>query len=49
MLPALGGAMFGYGLASGRKGLAFAGAVVVIGSIALTVMAYRQMQAGRPR
>lgn len=46
MIPAIGGAMIGYGAATGRKGLVVAGVAVVLGSIALTVMAYSQMHQG---
>ena len=46
MIPAFGGALVGYGIASGRRGLVVAGVVVVLGSIALTVAAYSQINRG---
>ena len=39
MLPAFGGALIGYGIASSRRGLVVAGVVVVLATIALQVAA----------
>ena len=41
MIPAFGGALIGYGIATNRKGLVAAGVVVVVAMIALQVAASR--------
>ena len=45
MLLAFGGALAGYGIASGRKGLVVAGVLVVVGLTVLNLAASNAMRA----
>lgn len=49
MLLALGGALAGYGYASGRKGLLVAGVLVVVGLTALNFAAMNAMRGMAPK